>query len=761
MFDEYLIGKKKIKAEDEDFVMEDFSDENIDELSEVNDSFSDDISDDELEMYIDDMDDVSEDEKTELLNEVKRQLEDAQKNVEKILEDETTEAIEDEMEVETDDFDINDFDTEDEADETNEMEVIPDEDTLDIKNSKKVKSYDEETSSFDSLLKEPIDIQDAKEIIDAGEPVYFCEEMSAFYAYPPIGMETIKITDFEKLKEVVEMAEEGIYANKMTEEAQEYISKKISYLMEEEDMPQDQATAVAYEYARDEGYDVPQNSNKKVKSKIRSADQYSIDVKEVEDKVENKDYVPFRESFDTYVKTNKKVSELLGKGYENIKITRYTNIEGNERKFWWEIMAQLPRTPEMEEGTTKSVKPMDNMGTGDRVVIEKNGKEVKAFAEAFERLKEKKPASVGDYEITKTDKGYAVQEKNTEGIDGFVGDFTASEMDKYFEEGWEDFITQEKKVAKVVNEKQKLKAIDTLVKKQEQLIDAFYNDEKIDKNKIKRDIEAIVKKIEDIKSGKIKVKAEPQDTTAPEMPPVDVTNEEQTEENNVSFAEGIELGDGYVVHKDEETNEIYVVDKSGSEVMRTPNVFVDDIEKIKDFYRSVFNIEKPKEETVEPVEDVEIEETPEEPVTIEETLKDIKDKVDELVDIEKTETTSEEGQETDEETDEDNEESKNNEELIKLKQEMDEKKQQVEQVLTSLNENKMIVVSRGDIQKHIIAGENPIFAKKKAKEEKIKRLAKKLWAMDSETIRLLEDTLIDREKKASNKMSSVLTILGD
>lgn len=50
---------------------------------------------------------------------------------------------------------------------------------------------------------------------------------------------------------------------KMTDDASEFISKKIKYLMDKEDMPQKQAIAVAYQMAEKEGYKV---SKKKVKA---------------------------------------------------------------------------------------------------------------------------------------------------------------------------------------------------------------------------------------------------------------------------------------------------------------------------------------------------------------------------------------------------------------------------------------------------------------------------------------------------------------
>lgn len=57
---------------------------------------------------------------------------------------------------------------------------------------------------------------------------------------------------------------------KLSQDAKDFISKKIAYLMDKEGMPQKQAIAVAYSYAKEEGYDVPKRKkkNKKAKNEI-------------------------------------------------------------------------------------------------------------------------------------------------------------------------------------------------------------------------------------------------------------------------------------------------------------------------------------------------------------------------------------------------------------------------------------------------------------------------------------------------------------
>lgn len=816
MFDKYFIGKKQ----------DDFIEEDIDNLT-----------DEELSVVIDDFAETSNlsEEEINILKEIKKQLKDADKNVDKMIKHE--------------------------KDETSDEE--------EFENNNEIKSQYGEEEIFKELSEEPIGIKEAKEIIDLGLPVYFDNETSTFYATKPLGLDVIKIEDFELLKEIVEQVEEGVYASKkfegkkMTDEAQEFISKKIEYLMEEEGMPQDQAIAVAYSYAKEEGYDVPEkkeakaseddkktdnivanfepkaqkfegdkkngfsvliadknssfetwvdvwideksqdvltewnqyifedinekdmsqkemqekdkiadmawseavnflqdkgiiiqddnanwfwqngevsskeeivNSNTKASKKVKAADQYLKEDKDVNfNKEKNNDfnpkikpeqagdYVPYRDTFDDPIKANKKTEELISKGYENIKITRYTNIEGEKKNFWWEVIAQLPKTPEMTETKKdKGKKDYTNMGTGDKIMVEKDNKKVKA--------------------------------------------------------------KQKKKEINAEEEKAKLKAINELIEQQEKLFDVFYNNKQINKDDVKKDIELITSKIEDIKNGKIKVKAEPQETTYPEPKPEELEKEKnKNEENNeseekninknensgaMSLVEGLFIGDGYTIYKDKQSGDIYVIDKEGNEVMRNPNAFVDDIDKIVEFYQNILNVEpeeKEEEKEEKKEEDINIEPEEKEEETIEDTLEDIKKKVNELVNLEKEEIDPQETENSEggEEEEEEDKNEKNNEELAKLKKEMENKKEEVEKVLTNLNKHKMIVVSRDDIRKHIIAGENPIFAKKKAKEEKIQKLAKRLWAMDKETIKTLEDTLIDKNQKISNKMSSVFQLLDE
>jgi hypothetical protein len=53
---------------------------------------------------------------------------------------------------------------------------------------------------------------------------------------------------------------------KMTKEGQDYMSKKIKKLMEDEGMKKDQAVAVAYKYAQKEGYKTPKNTKASAKT---------------------------------------------------------------------------------------------------------------------------------------------------------------------------------------------------------------------------------------------------------------------------------------------------------------------------------------------------------------------------------------------------------------------------------------------------------------------------------------------------------------
>ena len=75
-------------------------------------------------------------------------------------------------------------------------------------------------------------------------------------------------------------------------------------------------------------------------------------------------------------------------------------------------------------------------------------------------------------------------------------------------------------------------------------------------------------------------------------------------------------------------------------------------------------------------------------------------------------------------------------------------------------DNNKIVISRKDIQGYIIAGESPIYAKKKAKEAKLKALQRKMWAMDNETLKVLESVFIEKKDiQQSDNVSSILSYL--
>ena len=62
--------------------------------------------------------------------------------------------------------------------------------------------------------------------------------------------------------------------NKMSDDASDFMSKKIKYLMEEEGMEQKQAVAVAYKMAEKEGYKVP----KKTKAAEESLETFKNDL---------------------------------------------------------------------------------------------------------------------------------------------------------------------------------------------------------------------------------------------------------------------------------------------------------------------------------------------------------------------------------------------------------------------------------------------------------------------------------------------------
>jgi molybdopterin converting factor small subunit len=417
--------------------------------------------------------------------------------------------------------------------------------------------------------------------------------------------------------------------------------------------------------------------------------------------------------------------------------------------------------------------------------------DIEAFAETYYILREDAPNNPAQWDIIKTDKGYAVYRKGKRSNNAFAGDFIATEMERLFQKGWESkvktetitepMVASEEIVVEPVVEPitageetneikiKRLNKIDSVMQEQAKLIDLYYNPVRgQDQKVITAKIEELANVMEGLQDGSIKITAEPAPMIAPnkDQTPAEstgkqtATNEpasgvaEAPKKDSFDITNGIALGDGYIAQKDTEKDEIYVMDKSGQEVFRAPKKgFVDDVASLVDTLRGILHIqgEIPAEGETAPAEEAPAEAPVAEgqpteeakPETIDEQISQIYDKIDELynMQVQKDEPQDEEKKE---------EEVQNVTELAELKKEIDQKKTEIDKTLKSLMDNKQIMINRKDIQAFILAGENPIFAKKKAMQDKLKRLAKKMYAMDMATIRTIQDVLVGKKDKDNN-----------
>lgn len=243
----------------------------------------------------------------------------------------------------------------------------------------------------------------------------------------------------------------------------------------------------------------------------------------------------------------------------------------------------------------------------------------------------------------------------------------------------------------------------------------------------------------------------PEDTVEPTE---DVPVEDKTTDA------GIEIGEGHIAHVDEETNEVYVLNENGEEVLRVFNSFTGDPEGMAKTFRGILNISEPQAEV--PVDET----APGEPASIEQKIDEVNKKLDELINIKKNVSKENvgEGEESQEAGEGDDRDEKNDEELSVLKKEIQQKKQQVDKILTSLSNSGKLVISRDEIKAQIVAGEDAIFAKKRAKQLKLKALAKKFFAMDTDTLNLLQASFINNveiKDIKNEKVSSILMFLND
>ena len=384
--------------------------------------------------------------------------------------------------------------------------------------------------------------------------------------------------------------------------------------------------------------------------------------------------------------------------------------------------------------------------------------EVDTYVDNYYDLYANVPNDIANWDIEENEGKYKVSAKDKE-VSLIM---SKEEMDKLFIAGWNKVADKLEIVSEIVESDetkiQRLNEIDKVMQEQTKLIDAYYNPEDGD------DKQAIMAKITEL-SAKIeafKVIADPNVLINPDNKTNDQQVAEKPEEANkvvepevkpeegqtvapkkdsFDITEGVSLGDGFIAHKDTEKNEIYVLDKQGTEVMRVHNGFKDDIEEIIKTFRSLLNIKEEPAQTevaapesgASTVEEVK-------PETTEEKIDQISEKIDEIYDLQVGKK-----EENDEEKAE--EETQNVAELAELKKEIDQKRTEVNKTLKSLMDNNQIAINSKDIQAMIIAGEDPIFARKKAMQAKLRRFAKKLYAMDMATIKTIQDVLIGKKKK--------------
>lgn len=250
------------------------------------------------------------------------------------------------------------------------------------------------------------------------------------------------------------------------------------------------------------------------------------------------------------------------------------------------------------------------------------------------------------------------------------------------------------------------------------------------------------------------------------------------------ISEGLPLGNGVMAHKDEQTGQIYVLDKNGNELVRTVNAFVNDMGLVIEFYRDLLGLqeEKPEKkvesaETAFPIkqhkegkqeeeipeleddeseEDVDKESKEEIPELdqispeSEREEDELSKKLDELIKVQKEQTAliKKQSGEGEEEEDESEEKlpDKSEEQMLNLQYEIEEKRDKVKSAIQFLIDNDRIDVTSEEINAYRIKGESIIFAKQNAKEAKIRVLTDKLFRASNEYI----DMYIEAHK-ANNK----------
>jgi hypothetical protein len=203
-----------------------------------------------------------------------------------------------------------------------------------------------------------------------------------------------------------------------------------------------------------------------------------------------------------------------------------------------------------------------------------------------------------------------------------------------------------------------------------------------------------------------------------------------------------------VLHKDEKKDEFYVLDKEGTEIKRVPNVFVNDVARIIDYFRRDLGLE-----------DGDVNVTKKENVNEDKEDKgneaEVGKEIEKIVDKE----AEKEGQKKDDEN-VNAPENKNDEELMKLKMEIEQKKQEVDRVISKLIKSGIINITREEILPYVNRGESAIFAKQKAVQNKLSQLAKKLIGMSMSDIKLIEDVFLKKvDKENYSNANSILMFL--
>ncbi len=513
------------------------------------------------------------------------------------------------------------------------------------------------------------------------------------------------------------------------------------------------------------------------------------------------------------------LSEILasmGYAYDNSADNKFASIDE-----YSELEVEIMSADNPDVSEADKIQEEDEKIANEKE--EQEGKEVEAFAEAYHTLREDSPNDPTLWDIYKTDKGYAVYRKGKNDNESFAGDFTATEMDKMFTPNWTEQVKTEAIAAstkenKVKNEIEIMKIYDedNAVLLEAEIETKMDKDKNVDRsltdlveycadkmgmeyNRLKYEWETNFtkeQKLELAKSykGKKKPKMEIDVNTITirsselhgklseliskyydetdntikasikeEITKVEVElknikaagNEEEKEavtidmdKEGTDVLDTINLGEGFVLHKDEKKDEFYVLDKEGTEIKRVPNVFVNDVARIIDYFRRDLGLE---DGDVNVTKKENVNEDKEDKGNEAEVGKEIEKIVDKEVE--------KEGQKKDDEN-VNAPENKNDEELMKLKMEIEQKKQEVDRVISKLIKSGIINITREEILPYVNRGESAIFAKQKAVQNKLSQLAKKLIGMSMSDIKLIEDVFLKKvDKENYSNANSILMFL--